>query len=127
MEGGEDEEDASDTSSSQFAALSDRAAIRSVARPGTAPLTASSPEFDGALEDTNTLIRIINAITLNGAMFSAVHVESRFSFQTVENSSFRSIPTGGARIDSKISALGSQNFHIPAICFPAFKKCMHSI
>ncbi|KAI0097586.1 hypothetical protein GGR51DRAFT_578026 [Nemania sp. FL0031] len=60
----EDEEDASDTPYSQLTALSDRAtrAMRSLARPGRAPLTASSPEVNGALEDTNTLIRIIGGI-----------------------------------------------------------------
>jgi hypothetical protein len=51
--------------SSQLVALSQRAtrAMDRLIRPGEAPLTVSSPEVSGALEDTNTLIRIINNIT----------------------------------------------------------------
>ncbi|KAK5633159.1 hypothetical protein RRF57_008873 [Xylaria bambusicola] len=65
----EDEEDVSDSPSSQLIALSDRVtrAMRCLARPGRAPLTASSPEINGALEDTNTLIRIISGVTASKA------------------------------------------------------------
>jgi hypothetical protein len=50
---------------SQLVALSHRAlrAVRHLARPGGPPLTVLSPEVNGVLEDTNTLIRIINDIT----------------------------------------------------------------
>ncbi|KAL7945268.1 hypothetical protein V8C42DRAFT_357722 [Trichoderma barbatum] len=50
---------------SQLVALSHRAilAVRRLVRPGGAPLTVSSPDVKGVLEDTNTLIRIINNIT----------------------------------------------------------------
>jgi hypothetical protein len=37
--------------------------MRRLVRPGREPLTVSSPEVNEALEDTNTLIRIINDIT----------------------------------------------------------------
>lgn len=57
--------DPTDALSSQLTSLSPRAtrAIRRLDRPGRAPLTVSSPEVNAALEDTNTLIRIINDIT----------------------------------------------------------------
>ncbi|KAI0506250.1 hypothetical protein F5B22DRAFT_624842 [Xylaria bambusicola] len=65
----EDEEDVSDSPFSQLIALSDRVtrSMRCLARPGRAPLTASSPEINGALEDTNILIRIISGLTASRA------------------------------------------------------------
>ncbi|KAI0455759.1 hypothetical protein F5B21DRAFT_523223 [Xylaria acuta] len=61
----DDDKDPTDSLSSQLTSLSQRAtrAIRRLDRPGRAPLTVSSPEVNAALEDTNTLIRIINNIT----------------------------------------------------------------
>ncbi|KAH8166276.1 hypothetical protein CIB48_g1981 [Xylaria polymorpha] len=60
----DDDKDPTDALSSQLTSLSQRAtrAIRRLDRPGRAPLTVSSPEVNAALEDTNTLIRIINNI-----------------------------------------------------------------
>ncbi|RFU79332.1 fungal zn2-cys6 binuclear cluster domain-containing [Trichoderma arundinaceum] len=57
--------DAADALALQLVSLSQRAmrAVRRLIRPGGAPLTVSSPEVNGVLEDTNTLIRIINNIT----------------------------------------------------------------
>ncbi|KAK0118230.1 hypothetical protein ONS95_012533 [Cadophora gregata] len=51
--------------SMQLHTLSRRASrtMRRLVRPGQAPLTVSSPEVNEALEDTNTLIRIIGNIT----------------------------------------------------------------
>ncbi|MCJ1287777.1 hypothetical protein MMC26_007129 [Xylographa opegraphella] len=69
-DGREDSEDVDDDKSStdglfpQLTFLSQRAtrAMRRLVRPGRAPLTVSSPEVNEALENTNTLIRIINNI-----------------------------------------------------------------
>ncbi|KAL3957169.1 hypothetical protein ACCO45_007747 [Purpureocillium lilacinum] len=60
-----DDIDTTDALSSQLISLSQRATrtMRRLARPGRVPLTVSSPEVNEALEDTNTLIRIINDIT----------------------------------------------------------------
>lgn len=57
---------------SQLVALSQRAvrAMRHLARPGGPPLTVLSPEVNGVLEDTNTLIRIINDITERADMIA---------------------------------------------------------
>jgi hypothetical protein len=59
------DKDSSDALSSQLMSLSRRAtrAMRRLVHPVRAPLTVSSPEVNEALEDTNTLIRIINNIT----------------------------------------------------------------
>ena len=70
-DGREDSEDAdedqepSEALSSQLTSLSQRAtrARRRLVRPARAPLTVSSPEVNEALEDTNTLIRIVKKIT----------------------------------------------------------------
>ncbi|KAH9218328.1 hypothetical protein DL95DRAFT_385753 [Leptodontidium sp. 2 PMI_412] len=61
----DDDKDPTDALSSQLSSLGRRAtrAMRRLVRPGRAPLTVSSPEVSEALEDTNTLIRIINNIT----------------------------------------------------------------
>jgi hypothetical protein len=61
---GDDATHPTDALSAQLVALSQRAtrAVRRLARPGRAPLTVSSREVNEALEDTNTLIRIINSI-----------------------------------------------------------------
>ena len=61
----DDDKDPTDVLSSQLTSLSQRAmrAMRRLVRPGRAPLTVSSPEVNEALEDTNTLIRIMNNIT----------------------------------------------------------------
>ncbi|KAJ5919849.1 fungal zn(2)-Cys(6) binuclear cluster domain-containing protein [Penicillium verhagenii] len=60
-----DDEDPPDALSSQLTSLSQRArqAMRRLVRPGRMPLTVSSPEVKEALEDTNTLIRIMKYIT----------------------------------------------------------------
>jgi hypothetical protein len=57
---------------SQLVALSQRAvrAIGHLARPQGPPLTVLSPEVNGVLEDTNTLIRIINDINERGDMLA---------------------------------------------------------
>jgi hypothetical protein len=62
---GDDITHPTDALAAQLVALSQRAtrAVRRLARPGRAPLTVSSREVNEALEDTNTLIRIINSIT----------------------------------------------------------------
>lgn len=65
--------------SSQLVALSQRAtrAMRRLVHRGEAPLTVSSPEVNGALEDTNTLIRIINDIaTLDNERGEAVNTSA---------------------------------------------------
>lgn len=61
----DDDKDPTDALPSQLTSLSQRAtrAMRRLVRPGRAPLTVSSPEVNEALEDTNTLICIINNIT----------------------------------------------------------------
>ncbi|KAJ4293291.1 hypothetical protein N0V90_008573 [Kalmusia sp. IMI 367209] len=61
----DDDKDPTNALSSQLTSLSQRAAraTRNIVRPGRAPLTVSSPEVNEALEDTNTLIRIMNDIT----------------------------------------------------------------
>ena len=67
-EGSEDVEDSKDpidAPSSQLTSLSQRTmrAMRSLVRPGCGPLTVSSPEVNEVLENTNTLIRIVQKIT----------------------------------------------------------------
>ena len=61
----DDDKDPIDALSSQLRSLSQRAtrAMRRLVRPGRAPLTVSSPEVNEVLENTNSLIRIINNIT----------------------------------------------------------------
>lgn len=61
----EDNRDPDDAISSQLTSLGQRArrAMRRLVLPDRTPLTVSSPEVNEALEDTNTLIRIMNKIT----------------------------------------------------------------
>lgn len=61
----DDDKEPPDALSSQLMSLSQRTTrtMRRLVRPGRAPLTVSSPEVNEALEDTNTLTRIINNIT----------------------------------------------------------------
>lgn len=61
----DDNRDPTDALSSQLTSLGQRArrAMRRLVLPDRTPLTVSSPEVNEALEDTNTLIRIMNKIT----------------------------------------------------------------
>lgn len=62
----DDDQDPAGALSWQLMSLSQRAkrTVRRLASAGHGPLTVSSPEVSEALEDTNTLLRIINTITL---------------------------------------------------------------
>ncbi|KAJ5297277.1 uncharacterized protein N7443_008170 [Penicillium atrosanguineum] len=71
----EDNRDPADAISSQLTSLGQRArrATRRLVLPDRTPLTVSSPEVNEALEDTNTLIRIMNKITASDCADITLH------------------------------------------------------